>query len=83
MMTENKKDGNFLIASHARMKKLTQGQAENSQITSFAQTVLLGTFSAVNAVLCRPTGIAKVIGLELGVQDSYNVKLRETLLPDD
>lgn len=32
---------------------------------------------------CTPIGIATVVGLELGVQVSYNVKLRETLLPDD
>lgn len=40
----NKKDGNFLIAPPAKVKKPnTYGQAENSQITSTAQFMLLNS----------------------------------------
>lgn len=36
----------------------------------------------MNTILCKPTGIAKILGLKLGVQVSCNVKLRETLSLD-
>ena len=33
----------------------------------------------MDIILYRPTGITKLLGLKLGVQVSYNVRLKETL----